>query len=91
MSDTPRMDELTKRGIFGPMIEAIAEEGRKLERDLARVTAELEALNAEKGIEPTPEKCLSCEYQKCGICRRCIDFDQWEAKRELPKFKEPGR
>ena len=58
---------------------------------LDKMQKELEALKAEKGIEPTPEKCLSCEYHKCGICRRCIDFDQWEAKRELPKFKEPGQ
>jgi hypothetical protein len=33
------MDKLTERGIFGPMIEAIAEEGRKLERELAAMTA----------------------------------------------------
>lgn len=41
---TPRINTLTKRGIFGPMIEAIAEEGRKLERELSAMTADRDTI-----------------------------------------------
>lgn len=44
MSDTPRMDKVALDVAYGPHVQGIVDEGKRLERELAAVTAERAAL-----------------------------------------------
>ena len=83
MSDTPRMDALTARGIFGPMIEAIAEEGRKLERDLARCQSVGEIKTARiRSLEGEVEECRAIiVWMKADLARVTAELEALKAEK----------
>ena len=85
MSDTPRTDAgcfvaVMDNGIFcKPSI------ARELERDLARVTAELETLKATLARE------IKWGHGNCSKGNCMSSGENCSMNSELPKFKEPGQ